>query len=226
MLGKSGCQNGRADAEEAGGREYLSVRENIKDIEFEIRNRYGIEDFAAYWRGFRWKAPGKKAPKQASPRTVKGAACLLILCGAAITALSLQSWFDSVQGCVVGLLFMAVGILSAVRGVPEYPFWVQRAWKGYQKQQWTYFDVQFAGNVVRICSHNRLGDSDCCYSYSVIRQLWEDDGHFYIDMRPVMLCILQKSGFTQGSPQAFSGFIAEKTGKPVKWVDGAFQKHI
>ena len=54
---------------------------------FEVRTNYTIEDFAAYWREFRLKSPGRKPPKQASGRAQKIAAWILVLAGGMIAAM-------------------------------------------------------------------------------------------------------------------------------------------
>lgn len=201
--------------------EFFLHQKSNSDAKFAIKNEYTIEDYAAYWLAFRWKSAGKKPPQQVSPRTSRVASCLLMVCGVATSIFCLWWRPSNFIACIVfSLLFFAVGVFGTVQGVPKYPRWVQRAWKNYQDQRWTYLGVYFGEHDFEICSSNQAGNSDCRYSYSVIQQLWEDEGHFYIDMGFTGQYMLQKSGFVKGDSADFGRFLEEKVGKPVKWVNG------
>lgn len=54
--------------------------------------------------------------------------------------------------------------------------------------------------------------------YSMITDVCEDQTRFYL-YGETIAHILRKDAFTQGSPQQFREFIAEKTGKPVELVE-------
>lgn len=185
-------------------------------MEFEIHNNYTIEDFAAYWRGFRWKAPGRKPPKQASRRAMKMAAWLLLLAGGMMLGIGLWVWEESgpVSACM-GLMFFGAGIFAVLRRVPEHPYFVRKAWSNYQKQGENYM-YRFTEMGIEIHTKN----SDHRYDYVYVQQLWEDEGHFYIFMGQTTPHILNKIDFTQGKPEEFAAFLAEKTAKPIKWVNG------
>ena len=186
-------------------------------MEFEVQTSgTTIDDFAAYWRGFRWKQPGKKPPKQASPRAQKLAGWVLLLGGVAFLALNL--WLEAhatPYTTFLCLLFSALGLFAVIRGTPEHPYWVRKAWNLYQKrgESYTYRFTQDSFEV-----HGK--SSDHRYDYSLLQQLWEDEGHLYIFLDQRAPFMLNKSGFTQGNPAAFSVFLQEKTGKPVQWVNG------
>lgn len=185
-------------------------------MEFEIHNNYTIEDFVAYWRGFRWKAPGRKPPKQASRHAMKLAAWLLLLAGGVMLGIGLWVWEESgpVPACM-GLMFFCAGIFAVLRRVPEHPYFVRKAWSNYQKQGENY-TYRFTEMGIEIHTKN----SDHRYDYVYAQQLWEDEGHFYIFMGQTTPHILNKIDFTQGKPEEFVAFLAEKTAKPIKWVNG------
>lgn len=183
---------------------------------FEVQTNYTIEDFAAYWRGFRWKAPGRKPPKQASRRGQKIAAWILVLAGGLVAAVGLWLGPRSEPLAVrMGGLAFVLGLVSALRRVPEYPYWVQRAWKNHQKQR---EDRTYRFTEQGIEIHTET--SDHRYDYVHLQQLWEDEGHFYLFMGQQTPHILNKADFTQGAPSAFAPFLSEKTGHLVKWVNG------
>ena len=58
------------------------------------------------------------------------------------------------------------------------------------------------------------------YDYSQLQQPWEDEEHFYLTLDQKIWHILNKSQFTKGDPDQFAAFLAEQTGKAVRWVDG------
>lgn len=179
-----------------------------------------IDDFAAYWLAFRWKQPGRTPPKQVSRRTQTVLNWAMLLGGALIFALGL--WlreYGTTYITVFGLLCIVLGLFTVIRGTPEYPYWVQRNWKNYQArgEDCTY---RFTQNGFEV--HAKT--SDHRYDYALLQQLWEDEGHFYLFLGQPMPFMLNKSGFTQGNPAAFSVFLQEKTGKPVQWVNGKRQQ--
>ena len=186
-------------------------------MEFEVQtSNTTIEDYAAYWYGFRWKPPGKKPPKRASPQARRAAGAVVLLGGIAFLALGLRLDERSAPVSVgMGLLFSAVGLFAAVRGVPQYPYWVQRAWKNDQKRG-AVFTYRFNQEGLEV--HAKT--SDHRYDYVLLQQLWEDEGHFYLFLDQPTPFMLNKTGFTQGDPAAFPAFLQEKTGKPVQWVNG------
>ncbi len=191
-------------------------------MEFEVQTSgTTIDDFAAYWLAFRWKPPGKKPPKQASPRARRLAGFVVLLGGAAIFALNL--WLDALSTpytSFMGILFFAVGLFAVIQGVPEHPYWVRTAWKKYQKRG-DVFTYRFTPKSFEV--HAKT--SDHRYDYTLLQELWEDEGHFYLLFQsqhtPFML---NKTGFTQGDPTAFAPFLEEKTGKPIRWVNGERKK--
>lgn len=58
-------------------------------------------------------------------------------------------------------IFCIPGIIGLIRGVPEQPRWVQKAWKNHQKQQWKYFIVRFTEDDFQLYSDNRFGNIAC-----------------------------------------------------------------
>ena len=143
-------------------------------MNFEVQTNYRIEDFFAYWQGFRWKQPGKKPPKQASRRARRIASWILVLAGAMMAVLGLWARpYSGVLPICMGVLFFGVGIVAAFRRIPEYPYWVQKAWKTYQNQGEVYM-YRFTEEGVEI--HTKT--SDHRYDYVYLQQLWEDEGHF------------------------------------------------
>ena len=56
------------------------------------------------------------------------------------------------------------------------------------------------------------------YEYAVIKDIWEDNSRFYLHMYHGLIIILRKNAFTQGDPEQFREFIAQKTGKAVEYV--------
>ena len=186
-------------------------------MEFEVQtSNTTIEDYAAYWYGFRWKRPGKRPQKQVSRRTQTLLNWAMLLGGALIFALSLRyKEYNTTYATVFGLLCAILGLFAVIRGVPEYPYWVQRAWKNDQKRG-EVFTYRFTQESFEV--HAKTNDHR--YDYALLRQLWEDEGRFYIFLDQPMPFMLNKTGFTQGDPAAFSVFLQERTGKPVCWVNG------
>lgn len=99
--------------------------------------------------------------------------------------------------------------------MPGHPRWVQRAWRTYQKQGerciYRFTEQEFA-----ICAATNSHH----YSYIHLQQLWEDEEHFYLFLGPQSPHMLNKADFTRGDPAAFAAFLAAKTGKPVRPVNG------
>ncbi len=56
------------------------------------------------------------------------------------------------------------------------------------------------------------------YRYHALTAVWEDEKRCYLFLQGKMPYILQKAAFTQGTPEKFRTFIAEKTGKPVQYI--------
>lgn len=192
-----------------------------ENVKFEIQNEYSIEDFKDFWIGFRLKSPGKAPPEQVSSHSMRVLFWFLIFAGVTIEIAYLCLHpVVNMPYLKYAWIFCIPGIIGLIRGVPKHPRWVQKVWKSHQKQQWKYFIVRFTEDDFQLYSSNRFGNSDCRYSYSFINQLWEDKRHFYIGTSGNALHILQKSGFIQGAPSDFVGFIAEKTGTPVQQING------
>lgn len=186
-------------------------------MEFEVQSsNTTIEDFAAYWLGFRWKQPGKKPPKQVSRRTQTALNWVMLLGGVLLLVLNLRyREYSTPYTTLFCLAISALGLFTVIRGTPEYPYWVQRAWKNYQKHGEAY-TYRFTPEGFEI--HGKT--SDHRYDYSLLQQLWEDEGHFYLFLDQPTPFMLNKTGFTQGGPEAFPAFLQEKTGKPIQWVNG------
>ena len=60
--------------------------------------------------------------------------------------------------------------------------------------------------------------SECRYEYSVLRELAEDGGYFYLFITGEMAYVLKKTDFTRGAPEEFRKFLEERTGKTVQFM--------
>lgn len=194
-------------------------------MEFEIQPDYTVEDFAAFWHGFREKPPGKKDVRRLSDRGMWRGGWAFLLGGAFLLAVC---WFNPLKlqpvplsMVFMALAFLALGVVTLIQwrpgGDPVYPRWARRAWKKWSAQapelRWSY---RLTPEGVEL--HNRT--SDHRYDYSAVRQVWEDEGHFYFTLDERVWHILNKSQFTEGDPARFAAFLAERTGRPVGWVNG------
>ena len=56
------------------------------------------------------------------------------------------------------------------------------------------------------------------YRYHALTAVWEDKERCYLFLQGKMQYILQKTAFTQGTPEDFRTFISQKTGKPVEYI--------
>ena len=194
-------------------------------MEFEIQPNYTVEDFAAFWHGFREKQPGRKGARQPSGREMRRYGWLLLLLGGFVTLMYWPNPLNLQLPLTMawpGPFFLAVGAMIVIQRRPGraeslQPYWAQRAWKKWSGQnpelRWSY---RFTPEGVEL--HNRT--SDHRYDYSAVRQAWEDEGHFYFTLDERVWHILNKSQFTKGDPARFAAFLAEQTGRPVDWVNG------
>lgn len=195
-------------------------------MEFEIRPDYTVEDFSAFWHGFREKRPGTKGAKRLSDRGMWLGGWLFLLGGGFLLAVC---WFNPLEFqplplsmVVMGVAFLALGVVTLIQWrpgarEPVRPRWAKRAWKRWAAQgpelHWTY---RFTPERVEL----RNSGSEHRYDYSNLQQLWEDKEHFYLTLDQRVWHILNKSQFTEGDPTRFAAFLAEKAGKPVGWVNG------
>lgn len=198
-------------------------------MDFDISLDYTIEDINAYWRGFMWKRPGRRGPREASPRMLRFGSWFFLVGG----VISLFAWpmfrdLDLSGGGLLGLMLrtplagaaeLAVG-LSLLRqsrrpsGGPPYPRWVNRAWKKYRESGCLY-NCRFTEDGVWI--HD--SKSDHRYDYEFLEALWEDADRFYLVLPGSRgLYILSKARFNAGDPADLPVFWAERTGKPVRPV--------
>lgn len=195
-------------------------------MEFEVRSDYTVEDFAAFWHGFREKRPGTKRIRPISGRGMWIGGWLFLLAGIFLLAVC---WLDSldletIPAAMVcwGAAFLVLGAVTLVqwrpgRPEPVQPRWAKRFWKKWSAQdpglRWSY---RFSPAGMEL--HNSV--SDHRYDYSQL-QTWQDEGHFYLTLDRRIWHILNRSQFTKGDPAQFAAFLAEQTGRPVAWVDGA-----
>lgn len=63
------------------------------------------------------------------------------------------------------------------------------------------------------------GGKSSSYRYHTVSDLQEDREHFYLFLDGKMHFILRKDAFVQGQPKAFSAFLSEKVGKPLKYIE-------
>lgn len=194
-------------------------------MEFEVCQNYTLEDFTAFWYGFREKRPGTKGVQRLSDRGMRRGGWLLLLLGGFVT---LMYWPDPLNLQLPlmmawpGPFFLVVGAMIVIQRRPGQaeslqPYWAQRAWKKWSGQdpelRWRY---RFTPEGVEL--HN--SGSDHRYDYSHLQKVWEDEGHFYLTLDGRVWHILNKSQFTKGNPEQFALFLAEQTGRPVRWVNG------
>ena len=195
-------------------------------VEFEIRPDYTVEDFAAFWHGFREKRPGTKGVQRLSDRGMWRVAWLFFGGGVFLLAVC---WLNPLEFQPVppymicmGLVFLTLGVLSLIqwrpgRSVPVWPRRAKRCWKKWSGQapelRWFYRFTPAGMEMHNSTSGHR-------YDYSQLQQPWEDEEHFYLTLDQKIWHILNKSQFTKGDPDQFAAFLAEQTGKAVRWVDG------
>ena len=60
-----------------------------------------------------------------------------------------------------------------------------------------------------------IGDAAYACNYAAVEAVLEDEGHFFLFMPQNAGHILCKSAFTQGDPERFRTFLAERTGMEV-----------
>lgn len=77
----------------------------------------------------------------------------------------LKSRYVMLVTCM-GALFLVVGLVAAFRRVPEYPYWVQKAWKNYQKQG-EHYTYCFTEQGIEV----HTGTSSHRYDYVHLQQL-------------------------------------------------------
>ena len=195
-------------------------------MEFEIHPDCSVEDFAAFWHGFREKRPGTRGVERISDRGMWWGGWLFLLGGGVLLAVC---WWDPLDLRPVplsmvwmGLAFLVLGIVTLIqwrpgRAEPVYPRWARRAWKRWSAQdpglRWSYRFTPTGMEMSNCVSSHR-------FDYSQLQQLWEDGGHFYLTLDRRAWHILNKSQFIQGDPACFAAFLAERTGKPVEWANG------
>ncbi|MEY8386669.1 YcxB family protein [Oscillospiraceae bacterium 38-13] len=207
-------------------------------MEFEIRLDYTIEDFADFWYGFVRKKPGR--PLSASddpPAWARALGCFFcwffIVMGIVSVVNSLvqgRSMYEEKLGFLMnlflttplgGVLEIAFGALGlrALRQAsagyllhPPYARWVRRMWKKYQETGPLY-SCRFTGDGCWV--HD--SKSDHRFDYACLNRLWEDGGHFYLELqgKPQRIYILPKRSFTEGTAGDFPAFWTERTGKQV-----------
>lgn len=183
---------------------------------FEIHSNYTIEDFYAFWRGFRWKEAGRKPPSQVSRPVRRRIAYLMFLAGVVLTVAAwlLRDVFNPAFR-YLGLGCLVVGAAAVVWGAPQYPHWVERNWRRY-RQRGQLMRFSFTEDSFEV----HTPTSDHRYDYALIRELWEDEGHYYVGLNVQYRYVLRKDSFSAGWPDVFAAFLTEKTGKPVRWLNG------
>lgn len=197
-------------------------------MDFDINLDYTIEDFNAYWRDFRRKRAGHRAPKEASPRVLRFGGWFFVVGGAVSVAAAPLLMRDldipGLMGLLMctplgGVLELAVG-LSLLRqsrrppGGPPYPRWVNRAWKKYRESGRLY-NCRFTEDGVWI--HD--SKSDHRYDYEGLEALWEDPERFYLVLPGNRgLYVLNKARFTAGAPEDLPALWRARTGKAVEEV--------
>ena len=181
-------------------------------MEFEIKLGYTIEDFEAYWRGFIWKKPNSPVQKTASARQMMILG-LVILAGALLTFAMLHEPLTGILELIVGVLLLVSGFRTARPGTQSGSRWVKQMWKAYQASG-QFYNCCFTGDGCWV--HD--SKSDHRYDYDALEALWEDPERFYMVIPGNRFYILRKNAFVQGTPEEFSAFWKDRTGKPVRQV--------
>lgn len=187
-------------------------------MEFEVQPEYTVEDFAAFWYGFADKRPGHRPIRRVSDRGMRLAGWLLLAVGGLLLAVYVLECLPLPGGASwMGAAFLLVGALTLVRRRPDQPRGAVKAWKNWQAQgveeHWRY---RFTPEGMEM--HSR--SSDHRYDYGMLRQVWQDEGHFYLTLDRKGWHILNKSQFTKGDPGRFAAFLKEQTGLEAAWVNG------
>lgn len=65
-------------------------------------------------------------------------------------------------------------------------------------------------------AHTSVSDERC--DFVVIEEVVEDKLHYFLFINKSAAYLLRKDSFTEGDPEQFRGFIAEKIGKPIKQI--------
>lgn len=113
-------------------------------------------------------------------------------------------------GVVLSLAFLDFGLFELFRfEILSFLF----AWRGYRFKG-VEFSYQFTPDG--FTEQSQFGTSQ--YNYTIILQVVENPTHYFLFVTGNAAHMLHKDAFTQGDPEQFREFIAQKTGKEVEFV--------
>ena len=187
-------------------------------MEFTVKLVYNEEDLLALVHAHRW-------PKGQNRVLRKAALVIGVLLTALVFAAAVRSCTSEIlhslpgaepapeiPNLMLGIFFWgAVGLSLVTRNSDWY--WKKLTWKSYQEKG-SELDYRFSEDGFTVT----LPTSRTEMAYSSIAGVFEDAGHYVLLLPAKNGFILRKDAFTQGTPEQFRDFIAQKTGRPVKYV--------
>ena len=180
-------------------------------MDYEILRAYSGGDMADFYRAYRLRRSLRPAPGQASPAMQSALAAVFLLMGCAGIWFSLGRegtlhgellrWVSVFWLGLGGLLLVGgLGVTGGTRSRRERQ--AAENSKGYSRCSETGFATS-------------IGDAAYACNYAAVEAVLEDEGHFFLFMPQNAGHILCKSAFTQGDPERFRAFLAERTGMEV-----------
>lgn len=184
-------------------------------MQYRFNMTYRQEDFIGFMGAYVARTTYLKKMGRLTRIFTRFAGGLMVIAGAANIVLSIYAFSSSGESMPIGywvtpVVIILVGLLifyskdSTLSG--------KVLWKKYDKKG---APISFLFAPDGFKEHDRGGDSR--YDYSVITDIYEDEGHYYLFTSPSTAHILVKEGVSR-SLEGFNAFIEEKTGRKVMTV--------
>lgn len=172
---------------------------------FNVSAVYEREDFVGFMKAYTNKIPNLRTMNKISYIACRAAGVVMMVSAMINVGVTFYSGVFLLKNMAIYFAMILAGLL--LLKLPVNDLAGRKMWNKYQGQG-ARIDTEFWEDEYKI----KYFGNEVPRPYSEIKSLCSDDGRFYLFVSEQSADIIRRDCFTQGDPEEFADFIAQKTG--------------